>query len=256
MPEHWNNEYYDNLEFYYYEPDHLRKKTDPNLDTQSVQDVVKRLRRIEVSLNHQMNLFFQLAPIIFKNDFFQRCFGVNIDDDWKLVGREIDKLWKINGITQPDLFFNGRTTNVAVELKLSSKLSIEQVLKYAYINILEQQYSNSSKQYFLLFMGKGDFENQWVEIFPTIDSMREALPSVRLSELPKTWARKLKGLDEEILETANNTEFGFMNYDAFAASLYEYRSNIDLSSPYADTVSELFDGMLEELIERGLAARN
>jgi hypothetical protein len=253
MAGHWNNEYYDNLEFFYWEPQHLGRMKNPESNIQSVRDAVEHLRRMEVCLNHQMNLFFRLAPRAFQNELFETCFGVELDDEWTLIGREFEELWNVQALTQPDLFFAGRTTNVCIELKLGSKLTIEQVLKYVYLSILEQKHSAAEKQYFLLFMGSRKFENQWREKFPDIASMRAALSTVRLSKLQKSWASRFEGLDSEILETAKNTNFGFLNYEAYAASLENYGSRIDRSSAYAETITELFDGMRAELRERGLS---
>jgi|TARA_Y100000294_G_C8519841_1_gene322413 hypothetical protein len=253
MAGHWNNEYYDNLEFFYWEPQHLGRMKNPESDIQSVEDAVKHLRHMEVCLNHQMNLFFQLAPKSYQVRLFETCFGGRFDDDWTLVGREFEELWSVQALTQPDLFFAGRTSNVCIELKLSAKLSLEQVLKYVYLNMLEQQHSGTSKQYFLLFMGRGGFENQWTEKFADIGSMRSELSTVRLSESPKGWASRFEGLDDQIFEAAEDTSMYFMNYEAFAASLVDFRDGIDSSSPYAETMTKLFDGMLAELRERGLA---
>jgi hypothetical protein len=253
MAGHWNTEYYDNLEYFFWEPQHLGRMKNPNSKIQSVHDAVRKLRRMEVCLNHQMNLFFRLAPKSYQVEFFEACFGTTLEDDWTLIGREFDKLWNVQNVTQPDIFFAGQNSSVGVELKLGSKLTLEQVLKYAVLSIHEQAHFGAKKDFYLLFMGRGEFENQWKERFPDIESMKTALSSVRLSETGKSWAKKFDGRDEEILEAARNTKFGFMNYETFAITLSKFNQSIDLASPYATTISELFNGMSAELRERELA---
>ena len=68
MKSSWNNEYYDIMNFYYWEPQHLGKIKNPNSKIQSIHDALSHIAKMEVSLNHQFNLFFQLLPSVILND--------------------------------------------------------------------------------------------------------------------------------------------------------------------------------------------
>jgi hypothetical protein len=127
----------------------------PNSKIQSPKDAIDHLKRIEVCLNHQMNLFFRLSQLAYQRGLFGKCFGTDFDEQWSLVGREFDTLWQVDNGTQPDLFFSGSATNVFIELKLGSKLTLEPVLKYVCLNILEGRHSSGAKKYFLFFHGQG-----------------------------------------------------------------------------------------------------
>lgn len=253
MAGHWNSEYYDNLEFFYFEPQHLGKIKNPNSEIQSPKDAIDHLKRMEVCLNHQMNLFFRLAPLAYQQGLFRQCFGADFDDQWSLVGKELDREWKVDNGTQPDLFFAGRTTNVCIELKLGSKLTLEQVLKYVFLNKLEQRHSGLEKRYYLLFMGKGEFRDQWREKFEDTKAMSLALRETTFSGSLKRWASKIMVDEGEIGAAADKTAFSFLSYQGFASSLAAFKKDIDGASPHSETIVELFNGMLAELRERRLA---
>ena len=51
MKSSWNNEYYDIMNFYYWEPQHLGKIKNPNSKIQSIHDALSHIAKMEVSLN-------------------------------------------------------------------------------------------------------------------------------------------------------------------------------------------------------------
>jgi hypothetical protein len=55
------------MNFYYWEPQHLGKKKNPNSKIQNISDALDHISKMEVSLNHQFNLFFQLIPAALLN---------------------------------------------------------------------------------------------------------------------------------------------------------------------------------------------
>ena len=67
----WQDYYYDILEFYYAEPQHLNRLKYGPEKTWKFPKVRKRLQRLEVPLNHIMTHFFLLAP----DDFCAGLFG-------------------------------------------------------------------------------------------------------------------------------------------------------------------------------------
>ena len=120
----WTDEYREIVEFYYWEPQHIGRaggqKKFKNAD-----EMYEHINRIEVSLNHVLNIFFSMYHL-----HQVSCF--NIEDtherlsSWRLetIEREQRKL------TQPDMFFEGKDRNVAIELNTVSKCSLQQVQKY------------------------------------------------------------------------------------------------------------------------------
>jgi len=93
-------------------------------------------------------------------------------------------------------------------------------------------------------MGKGEFKDQWREKFEDTESMKLALREATLSNSLQRWASKMKVHELEILDAAENTDFSFLNYGGFAASLSAFKRGVSNATPYSATIIELFDGML------------
>ena len=109
----WTDEYREIVEVYYWEPQHIGRaggrKRFKNSD-----EMYRHINKIEVSLNHVLNVFFSLYP-----PHKLHCFKVAGDyerlSSWRLeqIEREQHKL------TQPDMFFEGESDNIAAELIFS-----------------------------------------------------------------------------------------------------------------------------------------
>ena len=123
----WNQEYYDALNFYYWEPQHLGRLTNPNSKYKNIEDVISHLRRMEVSLNHEFNLFFQLLPNELFNQFFNSLVDNFEPDDYKYQSLQDLKKLNLKDATQPDIFFKGENNFVGVELKVTAKSSLDQI---------------------------------------------------------------------------------------------------------------------------------
>ena len=82
----WLDSYYEALEFFYWEPQHLRSKTDASVEAKELAEIAKKstrveqvtshLREMEVTLNHNIKQFFLLAPDAFLNSLFENLFGI------------------------------------------------------------------------------------------------------------------------------------------------------------------------------------
>lgn len=73
----WLDSYYDAVEFFYWEPQHMRASVQaPNGGNAlpKFANVRKHLRKMEVTLNHNINQFFLFAPLSLRNDLFKHVF--------------------------------------------------------------------------------------------------------------------------------------------------------------------------------------
>ena len=134
-------------------------------------------------------------------------------------------------------------------MKIGAKPSLEQVYKYALLHWLEQQHTHTHKQSFLLYIGRGDFQNLWSEkLIKPKDVIKAAIES-DISNL-KLRASKVESVDinwDEVENVLSNTIIGYCNYADFESLLSEYPDN----NP-SEIVVKLFGGLSSELKRRGL----
>src|SRR6267143_915401 len=57
----WTDEYESIVEFYFWEPQHLNRRAPPGRNP-GIDEVLQRLRRKEVPLNHLLGILFRLVP--------------------------------------------------------------------------------------------------------------------------------------------------------------------------------------------------
>ena len=84
----WVDRYYEALAFFYWEPQHLGRSKADGTSIRSVQDALKHLRAMEVTLNHVMNQFLVIMPTSFRNDLFAKALGTQISGEFILSGTE------------------------------------------------------------------------------------------------------------------------------------------------------------------------
>ena len=75
MIPNWLDSYYEALEFFYWEPQHLGLKKNVSNELDTIEKVEKHLRKMEVTLNHNTNQFLLLAPVALRTRLFQECFN-------------------------------------------------------------------------------------------------------------------------------------------------------------------------------------
>ena len=245
----WNKEYYDILDFFYFEPQHLGKAKNTK-NPKPYEKVNHRLRNMEVTLNHQFNLFFQLLPKSLFHLFFTQIIKELSDDDFQFQG---DSQLNIHGATQPDLFFKGEHSCIAIEMKISAKSSLDQVMKYAMLFHFSQKNDLKAKDNHLIFIGKGNLKNQFKEKFTSTDLIKDNLNTSLIPETTRKGNINLIEQKEDIISVAKAMSITFINYQNIFDLLTLVKDNTDTSSPYFDTVFKLINGLKEELISRKLS---
>lgn len=243
---YWNRQYYDNMAFYFWEPQHIGRTRDPETRIRTEAEAVAKLKTLEVVLNHQMELFFRLAPDDFVCRLFQAAFGGDVEDRYRIVGREFHKAFAVAGLTQPDLLFQGEASTVAIELKLAAKTSLEQVIKYACLFSLMPPVSGMRG---LLFMGPRNFARLWRERFADADAVRTALGAVAAEALSPRLRRFLNARETGLHQLLPGIRIGFMSY----ADLHEHLAAEARRGPHHQSWTRLLAGMMAELEERQLA---
>lgn len=164
----WTDEYREIVEFYYWQPQDIGRangvKRFKNAD-----EMWDHVSRIEVSLNHVLNIFFSLYPL-HKLD----CFDAD-DSHVMLSAWQLELLQREQkNATQPDTFFEGNNKNIAIELKTASKSDLAQVIKYIRFN--EALLDSESKDFELVMLTPfDDISKVFKEKYQTIMELQDAI---------------------------------------------------------------------------------
>jgi hypothetical protein len=209
MGNSWVDVYYEAVDLYYGEPQHLAPKNYEGAKPTPRRAAQEHVERIEVSLNHLLKQFFAIAPRSLRNRLFESAFRLPISGEFEMVGASYDGTYSLKNATQPDFLFLADDECVAIEMKIRAKSDIEQVLKYALLALAVER-KEHSRENFLLFMGKGSFSSLWREGFASVEEMHKKLES----ETPKFLARKRKRFQEHedrFEKIVKDFRFAFVN---------------------------------------------
>jgi hypothetical protein len=250
----WLDTYYAALEFVYWEPQHLGQMKNPDSGLNSIDRVSKRLHALEVTLNHNLDQFFRLAPTVLRNRLFSKLFETPFPDQFHLHGRHLDVDFDLANTMQPDFLFVSQTDVVGVEMKVDAKSSLSQVLKYALLGLAVEAKTQTQRRHHLVMLGRGPFERMWKEGFKEPVQLRSALTAtdlqVFLQSLPVDFSQRL----EHLRRIVGELQIGFLTYAELAHFLRQSLPSEDDGTLGAEVYRKLILGVLDELNVRHLDA--
>jgi hypothetical protein len=245
----WVDSYYESLEFLYWEPQHIGRKKNPEAKLNSVEKVSKHLRLMEVTLNHNLQQFFLLAPQRLRNRLFATAFGDAFSDPFMLHGRATSLY--LTSSAQPDFVFTSERDVVFVEMKIGAKCSVSQILKYSLLGVaLELKFGRTMKHH-LLLMGAGEFCKQWRESFSVVE-LREAVLSHDLPGFMSKVDKTLRDRESRVREIAGEMPIAFLSYEGLATLLLNSGPDDTDLTDGAEVYRNLIGGMIGELRRREL----
>lgn len=247
----WIDSYYDALEFFYGEPQHLRKKMRNGGQPTSLAEVRKRLRAIEVPLNHNLHQFFRLAPGRLVEAIFAAAFGYSPTGPFELHGRNVDRDFRLKNSVQPDLLFTADQGVVSIEMKIGAKCSPQQVLKYALLGLAVERHFHRDMMHHFLLVGCGEFRDQWSKPLGSVSDLRRALLEADLDAFLKARPIEFR-LPDRFTAIVHEMRLAFLSYDSLASVLMQAIPNEGDSSDGAEVYRKLLDGLLDELKRRQL----
>jgi hypothetical protein len=249
----WTESYYHALEFFYWEPQHLGRKKHIDSKLNSLKKVQSHLRVMEVTLNHNLNLFFLLAPESVRTQLFTRLFDRALSCDHRMHGRDVGEAYSLASSTQPDFFFTSDSSVVAIEMKIGAKSSISQVLKYVLLGLAEELESGRQKVHHLGFLGRGDFASQWKERFRDPAELKKAATQADLALFLSRQPSRLNEHLPRFTEILANLHIGFSTYADFALFLEAAQPPASDGSEGASVYRKLIQGVVGEFKHRKLA---
>jgi hypothetical protein len=247
MEPSWLETYYAALEFVYWEPQHLGRRKNPAAEMDSIDKVRMRLRRLEVTLNHNLDQFLRLAPVGLRNTLFAKAFGRPFPPGVWLHGRGVDSDFGLNGVMQPDFLFESQTDVVSIEMKIGSTSTTSQALKYVLLGLAVEAKRAAPRDHYLLMLGTGDFTSLWHERFSTVADLKTALSACDANEFFGTRPVAFQVNAARFSEIAQHIHVAFLTYGQLADVLCAASPPDSDSSPGAEVYRKLLAGMLGEL---------
>ncbi len=243
---HWNAVYYDIIQEYYWDPRVLgRVPANPAIFANE-SEMLGSLRRMEVSLNHMLALFFGLAPQDYIRRLETESFGDSTDEIYHNVNLFELRRTAPHDPTQPDVFLTSADTCFSVEVKIGAKSSLDQLVKYALLHRDHERRTGGNLKSRLMYLTPRPVSKTWGENFADVGNMRTALEDFDYPALLKK-ARASESLSAEDLKSAAlSMEVVHMTFDHFNEFTRAYAGSISSDTPYADTARKLFDGILHE----------
>lgn len=244
----WNDEYYEIIDFYFWEPQHIGRRKNEKSKYKNTADVKKHILKMEVSLNHQINLFFRLVPSDFISKLVKNYFNKPVSDNYIFHGQNEWEKYIPAEETQPDLILSGKKSNIAIELKISAKSNMEQLAKYLLLHQLNKMNSEEEKKLYLLYISPFSFDSLWVEKFK---SKNELVTQFKSSEFSKLKEKTKKNINSSTWNNAlsliDNVEIEVVTYNHLYEFLIQYRNSLDMTQKYSDIANSLFLGIINEL---------
>ena len=118
----------------------------------------------EEPLNHVFDIAFAIAPDALVEDALLKPLGLTDGGTFETIGREARERYQHIEKTQfqqQDGFFVSQNSAIGVELKLGSRSSPDQVMKYAMLFALEELHSGPKQNIGLLYITPEAGDNHW-----------------------------------------------------------------------------------------------
>lgn len=266
MEPNWLDSYYEALEFFYWEPQHMRRKLRVSPEHEQEYKEAKRvkslskfslvqthLREMEVTLNQNIKQFFYLAPDDLRNNLFKEVFGRPFEGSFALCGREIDSAFKLENVMQPDFLFVSEQAVVSMEMKIKAKCSIEQVLKYAFLGLKVETIRSPEKEHYLIILGQGKLSNQFKakDHFDTKERLKEQMKKNCQAFVDKREKKDRRFLEENgnaqrFVKIIDDMRIHFWNYQDFSEFLEHEKPPESANSLGGQVCRKLIDGLIEE----------
>lgn len=249
---YWNKIYDEILGYYFWEPQHLgRQKGDKNIfKITDYKKLIEHSKKLEVSLNHQLSLFFSLAPNDFVLKFFNKVFAQQFDEKFVFDITDIgDFVVGLKDFSQPDFWFIGEKHIIAVEMKLEAKSSVLQFIKYLTLNLLYQESKKINKEFHLIYLTKNGIENLWDKRDINLENLSDKVRDIDLSAFKGKGSIKLEPYRQQVLSLMLDTErlVAHTDYQSFGDLLKQ-----ELDTTENEIFRKLLLGIIDELKDRNL----
>jgi hypothetical protein len=235
--EFWTAEYQNILEFYFWEPQHLNRVSPAKELRRPVDDVIGRLMKREVPLNHLLNIFFRLAPDGLIGRWVASALPSFELGPARLTNTIEFRRSQAYGACQPDIWLEGTSRRCFVELKVDAKGSLQQVFKYALLaKILDREYGVKPAALVLMGPSAAHFATMADDVARRTDAASTA-PATVIAH-----AARLGIDDATLIAAARSLSVGYSAYGTFETFLSDEQGRATTGEA-AETLVKLIAGM-------------
>jgi hypothetical protein len=249
----WIEAYYESLEFFNQEPQHIGRKRYADAKFRTLSEVKEHLREMEVTLNQNLQQFFSLAPDALRNRLLQVLFQVRFAEPLVMLARDIDVQFALENCMQPDIVFASDDQVASLEMKVGAKCSIDQVLKYALLGLAVEMKQDRERTHFLAILAPGSLASQFREHFPDIASLKEAALRADLTSFLSNKPTRFRKRQARLGDIVASLQVASLSYKRLAEILHENAPSTGDKSPGAEVYGKLISGLIGEFKRRDLA---
>jgi len=250
----WTDLYYHVVEYYFWRPQLIGRKALPGVPAKAWPEWERGLRGQEIPLNHILDFLFYVSPPVLLDRVVTALTGRTFEGlALSAAGPGVLDVH----VVQPDMILTNGKQLVLIEMKVDSKSSVDQLVKYAIgAHCMMQDHPEIDSVDLVLLSRTTDHNRAWKN--------QKALGIVDESSLRAAAVRRLTGDDsigakggiqrfkrlrpdafQEVGTTLEAMKLHLVNYDSLAAALRQFAAQ-------EHTLSRLIDGVLHEFQERKL----
>lgn len=270
----WNDKYWDTLDQIYWTPDYVglrpvRPMSDPSrpdvlilprsdvpsgnsLYTRSIKskDMAAHLHRREETLNHVLDIGLAIAPDALLNLLVANPLGFEDDGPYESIGREVDQRFGITeNAFQQDGFFVSNRSALAIEIKLKSSSSPEQVLKYALMLAMEEAITGQRENIGLLYVvPSGTEDDLWRGCGLDGPRMRpDLIELVRSRKMPGALQRLLEPREGQVRDLMDRMNLACVSWTWVRDKIVTVEAGLNNADPGQQCYGRLLLGMRRQI---------
>lgn len=250
----WSAGYYKGIEHVLWSPRDfgLARRAD---NAGKLGQLMHKVRRLENSLNHVLEVFCALAPprlVLSLLGEEAPVSGLVSVHSGGVPDHEVHSKTVYSNVCQPDLFFVGDGFRACIEMKVEGgHCRLEQVLKYATLLHLYPHAPSISGRRRLLLLGPSTFRNLWRgQPYETVSDMKVALAGYTDDKLARRLAKFGASL-ELARQWAADLPVSFLSYGELHERLRVEETAVTGRTEADGVYRALLLGMAAELRARG-----
>jgi hypothetical protein len=232
----WIEQIYQYVEYYYWEPQYLNKKT-------SIAEVRATMRKTEAPLNAILNVTFRLLPSRILTNLLSLFSKADFGKEFALIDI-LSMIPETGYFAQPDITLETNTSRIFIETKIKSDFTLSQTYKYIFLHAWWNQRTGIyNKQPFIFFLSPNNIHKQWIakernEIFVEDNSVTSIVEYLNENPLPLKLGNlhSTELLHKDAMQILNSQQLGSTTWQ----NIGDY-----LNNELEDIKQQIYDDSLE-----------
>ena len=167
--------------------------------------------------------------------------------------RAVETEFTLKGCMQPDFWFLSDTESVSIEMKIASKCSVEQVLKYGLLGLSAETKQAKELQHYFILLGSGAFAKQWQERFATVADLIGGIAHFDLEAFLLKHPQHFRRHKVRFGQILKEMHIEFLSYSGFTEFLQSVAPPPSDYSLGAEVYRNLIFGLIDEFKRRKLS---